>query len=341
MAVTLKDIANHVGVSKPTVTRILGGDAHYFKKETRDRVLQAARELGYRPNSAARAIASGRFNCITLLLGHDPGRSYLPVDLIYAIDDALTEQNMHLALLRLPNRQLTDAGFVPKALSEIMADGMIINYTHRIPTRLRDLIDALQVPVIWINTQIDHDCVYPDDFGGGRELTRHLIGLGHRQIAYVYLRDTWESPGHYSVNARRDGYRQAMTDAGLKPCVAQQSLPGREHTSFLTDFLGSDPAPTAIITYSDQNAAAVLLAAATLGRGVPHDLSVATFPLSYPLVGGLELGGMRVPVREEGHLAATMLLRKLAMPGTPVSAMAVPFPAATAGHTLGPAPGTT
>ena len=143
----MKQIAEHLGLSLPTVSQVLNNRGQ-LRPETRRRVLRAAVKLGYRPNTAAKAISTGRFNCIALLLGADPLSGYLNRDMIEGIHDALADRNMHLTITKLPDQKLTDDGYVPKMLRESMADGMLINYKANIPPGMVELIEEDRLPAI-------------------------------------------------------------------------------------------------------------------------------------------------------------------------------------------------
>src|SRR3954471_13447507 len=232
MSVTIKEIARQTGLSVPTVGNVLGRAASRYSAETRKRVLEAAQAMGYKPNSSARAMRSGRIGCAALVLSrsHQSILSHIPVGLLDGLDDELAHHNMHLTVSRLTDEQLSRDDFLPKVLREYMADGMIVNYTHEIPPRMLELIHAHHTPAVWVNAKLAQDCVYPDDFTAAESTTARLIGLGHRRIALLHLM----SPGifgpikfeearprfHYSVADRAEGYAGAMLRAGLKPRLA-------------------------------------------------------------------------------------------------------------------------
>lgn len=320
MAVTLREIAQYTGLSKPTVTRILGRDAHLFSADTRRKVLDAARHLGYRANAAAKSMTSGRFGCAALVLGSDIGRSDLPVGLMLGMQDELTRRDMHLAVTRLPDASLTSDGFVPKVLRESMADGMLINYTHDIPARMLELIRSHPSPVIWINTKLDTDCVHPDDLGGARALTEHLIGLGHRHIAYA----KYDSASHYSTAERREGYANAMVDAGLVPQVVSEHVPLDRQVEVTRAILSRHPRPTAVIV-RPEDAATFMLVATQLGLSVPQDLSIASISGRLVEIAGRRLLTAEVPTRGVGEAAVVALCRKMADPDRLLPAHSVPF----------------
>ena len=220
MTVTLKRIAEHCGLSLQTVGAVLGSRAHLFRPETRERVLRAAAQLGYRRNSAAKAMRSGRFACAALVLSDNPWRSTLFREQVAGMDHALTAAGMHLAHALIPEHDLREHGRVPKILGELMADGLLINYTTGIPPALDRVMAKHHLPAIWMNVRRDRDCVHPDDEGAGRLATEHLLALGHRRIAYVdYCHATGQPDQHYSAADRQTGYAAAMRAAGLAPRV--------------------------------------------------------------------------------------------------------------------------
>src|SRR5688572_11482874 len=98
--ITLKDVALQAGVSQMTASVVLNGSKPGVPvaDDTRQRVLRAAEELGYQTNGAAKAIATGKFGCVALLLSTQPHVSTLPQRVLEGIHDALAERDMHLSL---------------------------------------------------------------------------------------------------------------------------------------------------------------------------------------------------------------------------------------------------
>ena len=168
MKVTIRQIAARTGLSPITVSRVLGDKSDKHRPETRERVLRAAEELGYRINTAARAISTGRFGSVALLMSTEGSFSYLPGPLMDGIQEVLEEQDLHLTVARLSDEKLTDAEYVPQILREWTADGVLINYHFHIPGRLIELVRRYNVPSIWINSKQECNSVHPDDFGAGR-----------------------------------------------------------------------------------------------------------------------------------------------------------------------------
>jgi len=337
MAVTLRDIARHTGLSKPTVTRILGKDAHLFRAETRKRVIDAARELGYRPNAAARAVGSGRFGCIALVLGTSGAQSMVPGPLVHGLQAELAANDMYLAVSRLPDEQLSQSGFIPKVLRQSLCDGMLINYTHNIPPAMLELIRTHDAPAIWINARLTSDCVHFDDLGAARGITERLLALGHRRIAYVAF--AWvgdRADRHYSELDRAAGYAAAMGAAGLPARVHDDRRAADEQLAWALHVLRAADRPTAILTYNEATATTFYLAAATLGLSVPGDLSLATFPLTAPVIAGRPWSGAAVPAMVEGQEAVRAILRKIERPAEVLAPVVVPLTPVVGGATTAP-----
>jgi LacI family transcriptional regulator len=307
--ITLKEVAAHAGVSHMTVSAVLNGNRanRPIALSTREKILQAAQELGYRANGSARAIKAGRFNSLALISSTFNHRSYLPLNLIDGIQDELAAYDMHLVLAKLPDDKLVDEGYIPKILRELMADGLIINYNVHIPQTLVEMIQRYRIPSIWLNAMQESDCIFPDDRGAGSMVTRHLLQLGHTRIAYfVNVTD------HYSDAERYAGYENAMREAGLRPWRIVE--PDPDFSSWLeqrADWLKSATRPTAIVAYDTGFLLLLLQAACHLGLRVPEDLSLATFRDRKDEVPGLPLCGAVLPEKEMGQMAVRALQNKL------------------------------
>lgn len=339
MAVTIKEISKKTGLSIPTVGNVLGKSGARYSEETRRKVLEAAAELGYKPNASARAMRRGRFGCAALVLSRSRQniQSNIPPGLLDGLDDQLSIHDMHLTVCRLTDEELSrEEFFLPKVLRESMADGMIVNYTHAIPQPMLDLIHAHHAPAVFLNAKLKSDCVYPDDYAGAYNATKKFIEFGHRRIAYFHLR----SPGifnepfekaranfHYSEADRERGYADAMKEAGLKT----EYWPGDK---FVADelqydacrqFLDRKDRPTAILLYTDRDVSLLMAAAAELKLQTPKDLSMMVFyPIPYWCAGHF-VTNVAVPASEVGKRAVEMLIQKLAKPTEARPAEAVPY----------------
>ena len=313
---TLSDVAALAGVSKVSASVALNGakSGTVLSDATRQRILMAAEELGYKRNGSMASARVGRFGSVALLLSTDENRSHLPARLWDGIHDELARHDLHLTVSRLPDEKLTDEGVVPKILREWMCDGLLIDYTNHIPQKMLDLIQGHQLPAVWINSQQKSDCVYPDDLGAGRWVTEHLVKLGHTRIGYADFTYVPEDPNeHYSGRARRAGYVTAMEKAGFAPQILPY-LAEAERSPFCRDLLRRNDAPTALICYGDIETGLFMMAAASLGKSIPRDVSLVSFVSPGASLNGYLLSGASLQQYEVGRRAAQLLREKIARP---------------------------
>lgn len=325
---TMKDVALRAGVHHSSVSVVLNGSRSSagISSSTRQRILQAAEELGYRRNGSAHTIRTGRFGNVALLLSPRRSHSYLPPQLLAGLHEALTEADMTLTVCLLPDEELAVTSTLPKILRERMCDGLLIDYNFHIPQPMIDSIQRYQIPATWINSGQEHDCVHPDDFKAAAEATEYLIKLGHRRIVYVDFANDREDPqGHYSVLDRSGGYESVMQQAGLKTQVWDSSMAGSAPITYCEQMLGTAQRPTAILSYATYAMEAASYAAARLGYRVPDDLSVVSFgPEAFdymcrPLTMWIE------PQYEIARIATRMILSKIENPTEPLAPQAVSF----------------
>ncbi len=315
MNATIRDIAQRTGVTHRTVSNVLSGQGKGVRADARSRakrILQVADELGYRPNAYAKAIRRGRFNAVGLLASVTRNRSNFPALLWEGIDAALTDHDMHLVLTRLPDEQLTDEAYVPKVLRELSVDGLLINYTHGIPSRMIELIEQHTIPSIWLNTKRTHDCVYPDDVAAGRAAADHLLQRGHRRIAFM----TGVSRTHYSMEDRIAGAAGAMRTAGEEMAIlspSQQTWQAPQRLAEFDQYL-REQHPSAIITYGAMDALTVLRVADRAGLDVPRDLSIISIGPHGDNSAGIVISTVMVDEAGVGRSAVEVLQRKIAQP---------------------------
>lgn len=322
MSMTLTQIARQLKLSPMTVSRALRGTGR-MRPQTRARVVAAAARLGYRPNVSARAMRSGRSGCVALLVSPTAEHGVLPQELVWGIERELAAQNRYLALARVTTaRTGAAAEGVPKLLGELLADGILLNYTHRVPREMERQIDALSTPAVWINRKRPRDAVYVDDHGGFERATVRLLAMGHTRIAYAdyYVRaDADAADWHYSTVDRYAGYAAAMAEAGrparrlVIPAPAGGRPPDRP-VAFTRTWLTDAPRarrPTAVVCYDEYTALAILHAAATTGIRVPADLSIVSAAVGPLDAFDRSIATLTVPAADMGRAAVMMLFTKM------------------------------
>lgn len=344
MPVTAADIAQRLGVSRQSVSKVLvGGKSNVRVSDSlASRVREMADEMGYRPDTAARMISTGRRGSIDLLMSTEDGASVLPGGMIRGIHDALIAQDVQLTISRLPDTQLTDAAYVPKILREHSADGILINYTHLAPPDLPELLKKHRIPAVWLNTKRDVRCVYPDEVDGFRRATQHLIELGHTKIAFYLTSEH----GHFSEEDRRAGYEDAMRHAGLAPQVQLAGAKPRfvyednpledDRLARALAWLKSPDRPTAVVAYAQVDTTLLAYAAAQLGLRLGEDLSLVGLRDGDSVNDlGAPLTQLATPSREIGRQGVQMLLRQIDEPRRREAAVAIHVPL-TIGQSSGP-----
>ncbi len=315
MPVTQSHIAKKLGISSVAVSHALRG-TDQVSEATRRRVVKAAQRMGYRLNASARSTATGRFGALGFCCSVDNKKSWYPGELIEGIQDALDERNLRLTMARLHDDQLTDLHKLPSILSENCIDGLLLNYISDAPAKMSELLDHLAVPHIWINVDHHHDTVRIDDEASIRLAVDKAIEAGHTKIAYMHLR---ARDSHYSVSLRCAAYEQCMTEADLSPVIltADQTVPAHDMTRYALEFLRIPDRPTAIITYGDEEAGALLFAAMQMQVDVPGHISVINSGFEYQVPVMLSsLTRVILPERRIGRTAVTELMNKIEDPAT-------------------------
>ncbi|MBA3938774.1 MAG: LacI family DNA-binding transcriptional regulator [Planctomycetes bacterium] len=327
--ITQYDLAERLGVGQKTISRALAGEPR-VAPELRARIIAAASALGYRPNQSARSVRSRRFDKVLFLQLAEAAHQRVDSGITDGIADGMAELGRSLVIERLVLPDFLTGGPAPRALREMMVDGVLVHGHIEAPRQVETMLTACRLPVVWVNRMVTHDCAFPDDLGGGRLMVERLVAAGHRRIAWydgqLGFRPT--SAVHHSRVQRRDGYRAAMRDADLAPRLfSPRHDPGRDgHLEWLIaawgERRGADR-PTAIACYGGHEALTVMVAAGRLGLRVPADLSLMVAHAE-DLVAGIHLDVAQVPAEAMGRAAAALLGRRL--DGTRrTPAVAVPF----------------
>lgn len=334
-SITINHVAARAGVSIKTVSRVLNREAH-VQERTREKVLEAVAALGYRPNLAARALASSRAYLIGLYYDN-PAASYVS-DLQFGAMESCRENGYHIIVEDLGDGQGGQKGDLDSLLATVSLDGVIL--TPPVCDRL-DVLDRLDqrgLPYVRIAPAAHFERgarVHMDDRRAAYDMTGHLLSLGHRRIGFI--------KGHLEHSAtplRHQGYLDAMADAGIAvdPNWVQ---PG--NFSFRSGFgaaerlLALPERPTAVFASNDDMALAVMAVVNRLGLSAPRDVSVAGFddaPIAQ--VVWPQLTTIRQPVTRMGAVAADILIRGL--PDSSRQDVLLDFTLIVRGST-GPAPG--
>jgi LacI family transcriptional regulator/LacI family repressor for deo operon, udp, cdd, tsx, nupC, and nupG len=306
MAVTIKDIAKQAGVSHTTVSRALHGNA-LISYETAQRIRQLAVDMGYQPSAAARSLKTNRSQVLGVIVSSldDPFFS----EILQGIEDCVQEGGYNLFIAASQHDPQREQKIV-QTLMEHRVDGVIICSTPFSPTQGRHLLDY-GFPIVVVNNQSAEGfrySIYHDDVDGSRQMTRHLVALGHRRIAYL-----GNSLSGRTTLDRLSGFRQEMQAADLPvPAEYVHQVAGGSPAQGLAGavyFLGLPLKPTAVVCFNDQLATGMLKGLRLAGLDVPADLSVTGFDnITFSAYTHPPLTTFDQPKRYIGMEAARLLL---------------------------------
>ncbi len=329
MSATIEQIAQRVGVSPGTVSRVLNGK----NKENRpaiakraERIRRVAAELGYRPNVAARQMLRGRFDLIALLNCGDLGFDWFPRSLLHGIHEKTASFGSRLAITEIEGRRFQDPDYAPDVLRESMVDGLIVHLgTHEEKTA-GALFERDPLPVVYVNHKAELHSVYPDDVAGGEMAARGLIEAGHTEIGFLTGGIPSRRGAHHSEPDRAEGFGMAMRDAGLRPdrlCV-DADYDRDDAVPYARRFLERYPDMTGVVTYKIELAISLREAAALTGR--LNDLSIVCFhEREFHAATGIPMPTLVIPFRKVGETAAEMVEALIRKPDRPMRSRAVPY----------------
>ena len=277
MAVTLKDIARRLGVSVTTVSRALGGYDD-VAEETRQRILQATQEMGYRPHTIAQSLQRKRTNTVGFIIPTAAPRVSDPffTEILTGIGDEAAEHEFDLLVFTgAPGAQEQEA--YERMVGSRRVDGLLVVRTRCRDERITYLVQNGFPFVAFGRSDLDLDFPYVDVDGtkGLDEATQHLIDLGHRRIAYISAPLDLMFASH-----RLAGYKRALERNGLpvqEKWIAVGRLTQEDGYREGSKLLDLEPAPTAIIAANDLMALGVISAAQERGLTVGRDLAVVGF----------------------------------------------------------------
>jgi len=264
-AASIRDVAKVAGVSYQTVSRVLN-DHPSIRPATRQRVLDAMSQLDFRPNRAARMLASNRSFTVGVLATVN-GAYYGPTSSINAIEDAAREAG-YSTLLASPRSM--EAEELRDALTHLILEGVAGIVALAPQGRAAEVVATLRTPVPVVVMQSDPG-LSVDNRLGGALAARHLLGLGHRRLALIAGPTDWSE-----AEERRAGFEATLAEAGLEPVAVAHGdwSPDSGYQAFVRI---AEHSPTGLFCANDQMALGAIHAAADRGLSVPRDLSVIGF----------------------------------------------------------------
>lgn len=310
---TLVDVARQAGVSRSTASRVLSHSG-YASQETRLRVLEAAKALGYRPNRVARSLRMQQTRTIGLL-----------------IEDV--ENSFYAAVARGVERRARDGGYQTvlgntdgdpaqekaylKLFEETRVEGIIATPTGRENLALYRTLIEQGVALVQVDLRIegfDADRVLIDNVVAARRAVEHLISYGHLKIGVLIDR-----PRFITVQERLQGYREALAAYGIpfrESLIRTVESRGAAGVRAALDLVHSDERPTAVFTTTNSTAAELVSALQQAGLTCPQDVSIVSFDdAPWMAFFPTPITAVQQPTVYMAQTAAALLLDRLAGDG--------------------------
>lgn len=331
---TMADVAAHLGVSRQLVSIVMR-DMPGASEATRQRVREAASRLGYQPHIGARSLRQTRSTQIGVSFA--PAHTTEP-DIVEAIYPEVTRSGYRVVLsAQTATRTTTEA--VDELLGYRCA-ALIVIGSDLSDAAMRTLARRAKVPVVVIGAGVPnsaYDVVRSAGETGTALMVDHLVGLGHRRVAYVHAGTM------SSAEPRRQGYLAAMAAVGLEADVVE--VPGEDYTeeagASATRLLLRRPLlPTAVVAGNDQQAFGVMTVLARAGVSVPTQVSVTGFDDSrLARLSCLDLTTARQDPVQMGRAAVEAAVHRIENEDAAPS-VALVQPTAVVRSSTGPAPST-
>ncbi|HKM42573.1 MAG TPA: LacI family DNA-binding transcriptional regulator [Limnochordia bacterium] len=304
--VTISDVAKKAKVSRSTVSRVLNNQMHHVREETRQAVLNAARELDYRPNSIARSLKTKKSHCIGVITD-DIDTPFLP-SMLKAIEQYAFSRGYNSLVCNTGYESDRQETYV-EMLAQRQIDGIIFAASF-VYSYTQELINP-GLPIVYAYSHSPHDnknSVLADDVHAAEQVVDHLVNLGHRRIGYVNGPE-----GVIPSQERIKGYREALKKHEIpfddKLVIHGEWEDPQSGYRAAKRFLELKNPPTAIFAANDIMAAGAIDAASDLGLKVPGDISVIGYD-DRDIARFLKpaLTTVRLPMAEIGSAAAKMLI---------------------------------
>jgi len=278
---TIDDVAALSGVGRATVSRVLNGGPN-VRDEVRARVLEAVEKLQYKVNMQARFLAGGRTQVLGLIYASDldsEPNSFYHSGLELGVLRACTEFGFQMVMHTVNQHSLTRAARIIEFVEQARCDGLILTPPFSDDVEMLRQLRDRNVAVVCISpgeaAQKLASGVGIDDEVAAYELTRHLVGLGHRRFGFLK-----GLQGHLSAEQRYSGFLRALAQAGIGEdavIVVRGNFTFKSGIELTPGMIKNGQGITALVCANDDMAVGALFSIHKMGLNVPRDLSVVGF----------------------------------------------------------------
>lgn len=304
--VTSRDVAQLAGVSQMTVSRVLQG-SDKVAPATRERVLAAMKEAGYRPHAAARTMRTRRTSTVGVVVA-DITNPFYP-QLLEAVGAALDAAGQRMVLWNAPD---PDGSSALQALDEGIVDGLVFTTVTEGSEQLADAVRRGE-PILLLHRGLDSlecDQVTTDNRNGGRAVAEYLVATGHTRIGFL------QGPEQTSTARHRErGFRERLAELGRPLADELTRQAGFAHDrarSAMRELLTQDDPPTAVFCANDLTALGAVDAVVSLGRRVPEDVWVIGYDdIALAAWDSYDITTVRQPIADMARAAVRLLLERI------------------------------
>ena len=305
-SITRDDVARKAGVSPATVSYVINNGPRSVADETRAKVVQAIKDLGYQPNALARNLRMQKTNSLGLIIPDNKNTFFAEVTL--GVEQVAFDNKFNVIICHSAYRLERELAYIQMVISHQVAGVIWIPCTEE-ATAARQL-ENFHTPFVLLDrivSNVESPSITVDNFQAGFQITQHLTSLGHKRIGYI------GRPADLSHSIERfNGYRTALEQANIPfdpSLVVRGGFQHEDGSVACKRLLSLHSPPTCIVAYNDMNAIGAMHTAQELGLRVPDDLSfggiddISIAAYSFPALTTVE-----VPKFEMGALSAKLLI---------------------------------
>lgn len=321
MGVTIKDIAKIANVSITTVSRVLNNKSKGVSDQTRKRILEIVEEYNYVPNAVAKGLVTKKTNILGLIIP-DITNPYHP-EIAKGVEDTANEYGYNIILCGT-NSDIQKENSYIRILKEHYVAGIIYNSNINVTDSTINLLNSYNIPFVFVENDTEHKeimRVYTDGQEGMEKLTKYLIKMGHKKIAYLA-----GPKNSYNTEKRLLGYKYALESEGIPiddKLIKHARISNRSNGYELTkELLKEKRQFTAIACFNDLMAVGALQKLKERGIQVPVDISLTGYDNVYVTkITTPKITTVEQPAYEMGCEAAKILIQNIesnVMPKKPI-----------------------